>query len=283
MFRGKGKAGGGSSKSRSASQKVTVTRTRKMETPQEYIVKLRAALFEKDGTTDKNVFKSLAAFCSFKKNGLDLQFVFMSGKEFKKTRKLTDFAFKTSKKNLQDLYDDTEYGWDDIERKEEMCDECVRFLFVYASDDEEKEKPLGFLQFHITMQGALTGRMSGYPCVLVNDLHLLPCIQRKGVATALLKLMSVVTVREKMSFMMIKVINGADEMMNLINTKLKGFNIDDSAYERLGKFEEYEIHQESFTVFSRCVDKNILHVRAEKENVQSLAQELARKLSAKSN
>ena len=52
----------------------------------------------------------------------------MSGKEFKKTRKLTDFAFKTSKKNLQDLYDDTEYGWDDIERKEEMCDECVRFL-----------------------------------------------------------------------------------------------------------------------------------------------------------
>ena len=51
--------------------------------------------------------------------------------------------------------------------------------------------------------------------------------------------------------------------MNLINTKLKGFNIDDSAYERLGASEEYEIHQESFTVFSRCVDKNILQVRAE--------------------
>lgn len=50
MFRGKGKAGGGSSKSRSGSQKVTVTKTRKMETPQEYIMKLRAALFNKDGT-----------------------------------------------------------------------------------------------------------------------------------------------------------------------------------------------------------------------------------------
>ena len=86
--------------------------------------------------------------------------------------------------------------------------------------------------------------MSGYPCVLVNDLHLLPSIQRKGVATALLKLMSLVTVRENMSFMMIKVINGADEMMNLIKTKLKAFNVDDSAYERIGASEDYEIHQQ---------------------------------------
>ena len=95
--------------------------------------------------------------------------------------------------------------------------------------------------------------------------------------------MSLVTVRENTSFMMIKVINGADKMMNLIKTKLKAFNVDDSAYERIGASEDYEIHQEPFTVFSRCVDKNILHVRAEKENVQSLAQELARKLSATNN
>ena len=58
MFRGKGKAGGGSSKSKSGCQKVTVTKTRKMETPQEYIMKLRAALFEKDGTTDVRVYLS---------------------------------------------------------------------------------------------------------------------------------------------------------------------------------------------------------------------------------
>jgi len=229
--------------------------------------------------TQKNPFATLNPFCSFKKNGLDLKFVFMNGKDFKRNRSLTEFAFKTSKKALQNLYDDTEYGWDDLERKEEMCDPCVRFLFVYASDDAEKqEKPLGFLQFHITMQGALTGSMSGKPCVLVNDIHLLPCIQRKGVGTALLKLMSVVTVREKMSFMMIKVIQGANAMMNLINTKLKSFQVDDSAYERIGAEEDYEVHQESFTVHSRCVDKHILHARKEKENVQSLAQELAKKL-----
>lgn len=282
MFRGKGKAGGGSSKGSSGDHKVTVTKTRKMETPQEYLMKLRSALFESDGVTDKDPFSTLQPFCQFKKNGLDLKFAFVKGKDFKKTRSLVDFAFKMSKKTLQPLYDATDYGWDDLEKKEEMCDPSVRFLFVYASDDmEKKENPLGYLQFHITMQGALTGSMNGYPCILVNDIQLVPSIQHKGVGTALLKLMSVVAVREKMSYILIKVINGADSLKSLIRNKMKGFIIDESAYERLGASEEFEDHAESFTVFSRCCDKNILQQKKEKENVQSLAQELAKKLCAK--
>lgn len=276
MFKSKGKAGGGSGKSKSRGKKITKKSYRQLETPPEHIVKLREALFESDGTTDKDVFATLKPFLAFKKNGLDLTFTFMSGAEFKKQRTLTEYAFKTAKKNLETLYDASGYGWDDFERKSEMCDPCCRFIFVY---DKDHDLPLGFAAFVFTMQGSLVGQMTGQPCVLLNDLHLDPSIQRKGVGTALIKLLTLVAVREKMSYVMIKTISGCTAAENLMTSRFTKFNVDDGAYECLDS-DEFDEHADAFVVYSRCVDKKIIKANEDKENVQALARDLAKKLSA---
>jgi len=132
------------------------------------------------------------------------------------------------------------------------------------------------------MQGALVGKMTGHPCVLVNDVQILPEIRRKGVAAALLKLLSVVAVREKMSYVVIKQIKGCDEMSQLVRTKLKGFAVDDGAYMSL-ESDEFDEHAEAFEVWSRCIDKTIIKAKVEKENVRELAQKLAMQLSTNSS
>jgi len=272
MHKVKGRGKGGSRRTKRNGGKRYVP----LETPAEHIVLLRAALFEKDGT-DRDVTASLKPFCSFTKAGLDLVFKFVSGADFKKNKALTEFAFSQSKKTLKDLYDTSGFGWDDLERKQEMCDQAVRFLFVY---DKKEATPLGFLQFSITMQGALVDEMSGYPCIFVSDCQLLPVVQRKGLGSALLNLLCLIAVKLHLSFVLVRVIKGCTEMENLMSKKMKGFQVDESAYHSLDS-DEFDDLNDSFTVFSRCVDKKILKSRVDKDNVHALAHNLAQKLSTK--
>jgi len=281
MFRSKGKAGGGSSKSKSKGGRGKgIKKYRALETPSDHIVKLREALFLKDGKTDKDVTAPLQPFLKFEKGETKLSYKFVCGADFKKNKDLTKFAFETAKANLKAKYESTGYGWDDFERKSEMCDQCARFIFVFDKSDTKFEKPLGFVQFNITLQGSLIGKMTGLPCVLINDIHIMPSIRRKGVATSLLKLLSVVAVRERMSYVMIKSIKGCKEMDSLVSKKLKNFSLDDGAYITL-ESDEFDEHADAFVVYSRCIDKSVLKAKAEKENVQALAQKLAMQLKTK--
>jgi len=105
----------------------------------------RSSAFTRSSAQD--VTATLKPFLVYKRNGLNLQFDFVSGTDFKKDKALTKFAFETSKKTLESKYDESGFGWDDFERKSEMCDQCARFIFVREAGKDSHTTPLGFVQY----------------------------------------------------------------------------------------------------------------------------------------
>ena len=104
---------GSSSKGGSSSQKLSDKKMRKMEARvlEEKLVTLRAAVFEPDGK-DRNVCAPLAPFMKYDRNGLDCTIDFYS--KLPADAKL--WAFELVKANMEELYDEAGYGWDDQDK-----------------------------------------------------------------------------------------------------------------------------------------------------------------------
>ena len=65
---------------------------------------------------------------NYKKNGLNASIKFYAGRVPAKAKL---FAFRCAKENMEDLYDDSGYGWDDEDKRRELGEKACRFLVAY--------------------------------------------------------------------------------------------------------------------------------------------------------
>ena len=123
MVQGGSMKKGSSSKGGSSSQKLSDKKMRKMEARvlEEKLVTLRAAVFEPDGK-DRNVCAPLAPFMKYDRNGLDCTIDFYS--KLPADAKL--WAFELVKTNMEELYDEAGYGWDDQDKLSELSEDGTR-------------------------------------------------------------------------------------------------------------------------------------------------------------
>ena len=111
------------------------------------------------------------------------------------TQKLINTAiivpFINIAQNMEDLYDDSGYGWDDEDKRNELGDRACRFLVAYDEDDEEKN-PIAFINFRFTTQGEYCNCRGGDPCLFVYDIHVAKEKQRKGLGKHLMMLVCLI-------------------------------------------------------------------------------------------
>ena len=145
---------GSSSKGGSSSQKLSDKKMRKMEARvlEEKLVTLRAAVFEPDGK-DRNVCAPLAPFMKYDRNGLDCTIDFYS--KLPADAKL--WAFELVKSNMEELYDEAGYGWDDQDKLSELSEDGTRFLVARNKSGER----IAFAHFRFTVQGDVVDQMRG--------------------------------------------------------------------------------------------------------------------------
>ncbi len=122
--------GGGSGKGRasSQSQNVVIKKTKKAEVEASVRVILRTAIFNTDGS-DRNPLLDLGPMCNFSSPSLPVP---LRPFEFATVLSRPDLqkAFRMAKDSLEASHEESGFGWDDDEKKEELRMEQARFVLV---------------------------------------------------------------------------------------------------------------------------------------------------------
>jgi len=197
----------------SSSQKLSDKKLRTMEARvlEEKLVTLRCAVFEPDGK-DKNVCAPLAPFMKYDRNGLNCTIDFYS--KLPADAKL--WAFERVKENMEELYDEAGYGWDDTDKFNELSEDGTRFLVARNAEGEK----VAFAHFRFTVQGDVVDQMRGDCVLMVHDLHVVEACQRKGLGRHMMTLMEMVARKTNMARLSLMVMT-PDENTKAFLSKLK--------------------------------------------------------------
>mmetsp|Transcript_2436 Transcript_2436/g.2555 ORF Transcript_2436/g.2555 Transcript_2436/m.2555 type:complete len:356 (+) Transcript_2436:117-1184(+) len=216
---------------------------RKTKEINDSVVVLRNAIFTASGR-DKDVTEGIAPqFLSYNRNDLLLNIEFSA----KLSRADANWAFDLTKLHMEDIYENSGYGWDDEDKMRELTEQGARFLLVREASTEGSPGGLvAFAHFRFTVQGEVMDMMAGEPCLYLWDLQVIKPCQRKGLGRHMITLLELIARREKMSFLSVPIQNNDFKSMDWIS-KIRGFKAD---YE-LTYLVGFDAETEGFTVMSK--------------------------------
>lgn len=240
----KGKSGG---KSKAGGGVVLTKKEKRMQTAMNpHVATLRAALFLENGA-DKDVTKGIAApFLSYGKKGLDLSIAF----RHKLSKRECEWAFGLTKRDMEAVYEQSGYGWDDEDKLRELSEDGARFLVVHDASDGGNNALVGFAHFRFTLQADPVDQLLGEPTLYLCDIHLEPKFRRRGLGKHLVTLLELVARRERMLHLALPVQLEDDETKEWIEHALKGFVCDDGSV-ALGELCGFDAQLEGFYVYSK--------------------------------
>jgi len=263
---GKGQRGSGSGKSRAGGGSVKIIHKKDRETKaiNENILALRAALFTSAGK-DKNVLDGIAApFMTYDRNGVKATIEL----KFKLNKEEQDFAFNLTKANMEDIYEESGYGWDDSEKKRELTENGLRVLLIRDVSEQAvvtaavaegggaapaaakaamPGKLLAFAHFRFTVQGEVMDQMAGNTTLYVMDVQVLPEYQRKGLGKHLITLCELIARRENMSSISVPIQSGEHSAKMWVEKSLRGYSPDVGL-----TLYGFDAEEEGFEVFAKA-------------------------------
>jgi len=142
-----------------------------------HLIHLRRALQTDEGT-DRDVTAPFSAFLKYQRNGLDVTLRFAVGS------RLTREELKSCK-TLLDKEALLEAGMSLNDKLADVSEQAARLLLVHSGDTL-----VGLVHWRFSLQGELVEKMEGDPVLLLCDLWLAPQVQRKGLGTHLLNLLT---------------------------------------------------------------------------------------------
>jgi ribosomal protein S18 acetylase RimI-like enzyme len=238
-----------------------MSRQNRTEDVQESIGKLRAALFDSSGK-DKDVTATIApAFMKYDRNDLKLSVEFAT----KLSDAMKEWAFEMAKGNMEDIYDQSGYGWDDDDKMRELEEDGARFLVVKETpvrdadanadptanadtDNVTTGKPVAFVHFRFTVQGEVMDVMKGETSLYIWDIHVDESVQRKGVGKHLMLILELIARQQQMKMVSIPVQLHDETALSFVSN-LRGFAPDADLKDLIG----FDSDMEGFEVFSKVL------------------------------
>ena len=214
------------------------------------LIVLRAALFDAAGA-DVDCLAPFKAFSALKLSDEETVTVaFSTGKTLPRERMKQ--CFNMSKAHMEGVYDSSEYGWDDDDKKSELKDASSRLLVATNAAGEL----VGFVAFIMTLQGELYEKPIGEPCMLVRDMQVAPAYQRRGVGRHLMRLCEMIGMKFQLGYVEALVTRDNAAAHAFFTSKAKGYSTEgrDFLDELDGDWDD-----DSFVVYSKCVSKALKH------------------------
>ena len=179
-----------------------------------------------------------------------------------------------SKRHMESIYDSSGYGWDDDDKKSELRNAATRHLIARSADGQVA----GFAAFRFTLQGEMYEQMKGEPALLVYDLQVEDAHQRKGLGRHLVRMLEMIALKQRMSYVELFVTTDNSVAKDFIAKKLKGYT-DGGRQELMMELDGDAGFDESFAVFSKCVNKKLSAKKQVEKEKLSEVQQLAWSLS----
>ena len=236
---GKSKSGGGSD---------TITKMKEMETAriQDVIVTLRKAIYDDNGK-DRDLTEKMSHFKTFKKNGIDLELSFST----KLSPQDAKYCFGQVKENMEELYDNSGYGWDDDDKRRELSEDGARFLLIREWPEEEGQELgnlIGFAHFRVTVTGDFMDEMTGESCLCLWDIHIEEEFQRKGLGKHIVMMLEVMARSFHIDYVVMPVMLDDDESETWMQ-KLKGYSVARELMSGIGLDSEME----GFSIYAKSI------------------------------
>lgn len=137
---------------------------------------LRAAIFGLDGK-DKDVTSTISkSFMKYNRNALDLSIEFST----KLQPDDIETVFDMTKEHMEDIYEESGYGWDDDDKQAELTEAGARYLLVrnVPTENNGVGELVGFVHFSFTLQGWC----QHYQCCSnsIDLIHVLCCYNQQA-------------------------------------------------------------------------------------------------------
>lgn len=163
----------------------------------------------------KDPLAPLTAFKTFKRNGLDLCI------ECKRLQDMPtediNWAFDLTKHNMQLLYENSSWGWNDKKKKEEMTEDKSRYLIARA----ESGKAVGFSHFRFDLE-------EGDEVLYCYEIQVESEARGKGLGKFLMLILEMMAHRAQMKKVMLTVFKENERAQNFF-IKIMKFQTDETS------------------------------------------------------
>jgi len=182
----------------------------------------------KEANKQENPLSVLPSFQKYNRNGLEVTFQTTRSSDLDTTMK--DWIFKLLESNMKSLYEESDWGWSEINKKKEMNEEAAWYLI--ACDNEGK--PVAFSHFRFDMD-------FDDDVLYCYEIQLEPSFRRKGLGKLMMKMLELLMVKNEMVKMMLTVFKHNDDAVKFFKECLR-FEIDETCpYNTVYEQFDYEI------------------------------------------
>lgn len=175
-----------------------------------HLIHLRKALQTDEGT-DRDVTAAFSPFLSYQRNGLDVSLRFTVGSRLTRDE-VRSFKALLDKEAL------LEAGMSLSDKLADVTEQAARLLLMR----DAAGCLIGLVHWRFSLQGELLEKMEGEPVLLLCDLWLAPRVQRKGLGTHVLNLLTLAAKSVDMSRLMVAVYSRTSPVVIPFLMKQKG-------------------------------------------------------------
>lgn len=195
-------------------KKSTKGKEKKEKRKEEILKKNESVLAVNNANLIDDPLETLAAFKKYNRNGLELSLCCkrvadMSSKE-------VDVAFRLVQDNMQTLYENSSWGWNESEKREEMVEENARYLF--AMDGEKNIVGMSHFRFDLDEEVEV---------LYCYEIQLLDSFRAKGLGKFMMQVLELMALKAKMKKVLLTVFKENGRASNFFQ-KMK-YTIDDTS------------------------------------------------------
>eukprot|EP00794_Sanderia_malayensis_P019947 gene19947-21900_t len=153
----------------------------------------------------KDPLDSLASvFRKYERNGLDISFSCKKSTTMTKDEK--DVTMNLTKRNMQTLYEQSSWGWNDADKEEEMMDE--RAWYLLAKDQEDNVVAISHFRFDFDNDDEV---------LYCYEIQLEKRVRGKGLGKFMLQILELIGFRAKMKKVMVTVFKDNTDAVQFFN------------------------------------------------------------------
>lgn len=182
----------------------------------------------KKANSQENPLSVLPSFQKYERNGLSVKFETVRAANLNGATK--DWIFKLLESNMKTLYEESDWGWNEGNKKTEMFEDAAWYLIARDSED----KPVAFSHFRFDMD-------FDDDVVYCYEIQLEPAFRRKGLGKLMMKVLELLMIKADMVKIMLTAFKHNEDAMKFFKNCLL-YDIDEtSPYNTIYEQFDYEI------------------------------------------
>ncbi|XP_014786547.1 N-alpha-acetyltransferase 40 isoform X1 [Octopus bimaculoides] len=196
-------------------QRRTAKSKEKRQKKLQEISRLKASIAKVEAANKlEDPLSMLMPFKKFERNGLDIKIECSKVSELDK--ETIDWAFQLTKSNMQSLYEASDWGWSDREKKTEMTEDKAWYLIAR---DLDSKKPVACVHFRFDLE-------CDDEVLYCYEIQIMPEARRKGLGKFLMQILELLAHKTDMKKVMLTIFKHNPVGRDFFVNKLK-YSVDE--------------------------------------------------------